>query len=75
MKLQEVGRANNDHAHWLRQLLEEFRRRRLLPLKQELENQLHAVSDHAQALELLRRLQNHAATTDPGSTTDGSARP
>ena len=73
MKLQEVGRANRDHARWLRQLMEEFRRRRLLPLKQELHNQLHAVSDHAQALELLRRVQNHTALVNPGDSPDGDA--
>lgn len=73
MKLQEVGRANRDHARWLRQLMEEFRRRRLLPLKQELHNQLHAVSDHAQALELLRRVQNHTVLVNPGDSPDGDA--
>ncbi len=59
LKLQEVGRANPNPAECLRQLLEEFRRRRLQPVKQELHSQLNAISDHAQAVELLRRLQNH----------------
>jgi DNA primase len=61
LKLQDVGRANPDRAATLRQLLAEFRRRRLQPVKQELQNQLNAVSDHAQAVELLRRLQDHTA--------------
>jgi DNA primase len=59
LKLQEVGRANPDPAECLRLLLAEFRRRRLQPVKQELHSQLNAISDHAQAVELLRRLQNH----------------
>ena len=57
LKLQDVGRANPDRGATLRQLLAEFRRRRLQPVKQELQNQLNAVSDHAQAVDLLRRLQ------------------
>jgi DNA primase len=62
LKLQEVGRANPNREATLRQLLAEFRRRRLQPEKQELHNQLNAVSDHAQAVELLRRLQEHTAS-------------
>src|SRR5262249_11931764 len=61
LKLQDVGRANPNRDATLRQLLAEFRRRRLQPVKQELQNQLNAVSDHAQAVELLRRLQEHTA--------------
>jgi DNA primase len=57
LKLHEVGRALTDRAAWLRQVLGVFRQRRVLPEKQELHNQLHAAGDHAQALELLRRLQ------------------
>ncbi len=59
LKLQDVGRANPNRDATLRQLLAEFRRRRLQPLRQELQNQLGAVSDHAEAVELLRRLQDH----------------
>jgi DNA primase len=62
LRLQDVGRANPDRAGTLRQLLAEFRRRRLQPAKQELQSQLSAVSDHAQAVELLRRLQDHTAS-------------
>jgi hypothetical protein len=62
LKLQEVGRANPNRDATLRQLLAEFRRRRLRPVKEELHNQLNAVSDHAQAVELLRRLQDHTAS-------------
>ena len=57
LRLQDVGRANPDRGATLRQLLAEFRRRRLQPVRQELQNQLSAVSDHARAVELLRRLQ------------------
>ena len=48
LELQEVGPANPDRAAWLRQLLAEFRTHGgFSPLKQELQNQLHAASDHA----------------------------
>jgi DNA primase len=57
-ELQEVGRANTDRRTWLRGILDHFAERRALPVKQELRNQLHATSDHAEAVELLRRLQN-----------------
>ncbi len=57
LELQEVGRANPNRDATLKQLLAEFRRRRLQPVKQELQNQLQAVSDHDQALDLLRRVQ------------------
>jgi DNA primase len=57
LKLQEVGRAHTDRATWLRQILARFRERQQLPAKQELQNQLHAASDHATAVELLRQLQ------------------
>jgi DNA primase len=62
LELQEVGRANADRGATLRQLLAEFRRRRLQPAKLELQNQLSAVSDHARAVELLRRLQEDTAS-------------
>jgi len=61
LKLQDVGRANPDRGATLRQLLAEFRRRRLQPVKQEIQSQLNAASDHAEAVELLRRLQEHTA--------------
>lgn len=57
LHLQDVGRHVTDRALRFRQLLEEYRRRhRLEPVKQELHNQLHAATDHAAAVELLRRL-------------------
>jgi len=58
LKLQDVGRRNPDKAAWLGQILLRFRERRLRPEKEELQNQLHAASDHSTALELLRQLQN-----------------
>jgi DNA primase len=60
MGLQEVGQAHGDRATWFRRILACFRERQQLPAKQELQNQLHAVSDHATALELLRQLQNRS---------------
>jgi DNA primase len=57
--LQEIGRHNTEREAWLRKIVVEFRRKRLLePKQQEIKNQLHAASDHATALDLLRQLQN-----------------
>jgi DNA primase len=61
LQMQEIGRASADRATWLKQLLAEFRKRRELPEKQELQNQLQAANDHAAAVELLRQLQNQEA--------------
>jgi DNA primase len=57
LKLQDVGRRHPEREAWLRRLLAHFEERRARPAKQELQNQLHAASDHAAALELLRQLQ------------------
>jgi DNA primase len=57
LQLQEVGRTERDRPARVQQLLEVFRKRRVLPIIQELHNQLHAATDHDQAVELLRRLQ------------------
>ncbi len=62
LKSQAVGNDHPDRAGWLKRVVDEFRRKRLRPVKQELHNQLHAVSDHARAVELLRQLQNHTAS-------------
>jgi DNA primase len=59
LELQEVGRLNPDPGAWLRNLLDELRRKRQVePQKQELLTQLHATRDEATAKELFRRLQN-----------------
>jgi hypothetical protein len=49
----------------LRQLLVEFRKRRLLPEKQELQNQLQAASDDKEAIRLLRQLQEQTLDLKP----------
>ena len=56
--MQETGRQMQDRPAALRQLINEFRKRRLQAKKQELQDQLHAEADHTQAVELLRQLQN-----------------
>src|SRR5262249_23580946 len=59
LELEEVGRANPDRHQWFEKVLAEFRRKHHVdPLQQELKNQLVATSDHATALDLLRRLQH-----------------
>jgi DNA primase len=68
LKLQDIGRRNPDRAAWLRQILTRFQERRLQPEKQELQNQLHAASDHSAALELLRRLQNRNVELGPDTS-------
>jgi DNA primase len=68
LEMQDVGRANPDRPAWLRQLLVRFRERRARPVKQELHNQLQAASDHAAALELLRRLQNRTSELGPDTS-------
>ncbi|MFN4261191.1 MAG: DNA primase [Gemmataceae bacterium] len=57
LELQELGRMHADRAGWLRQLLAEFRRRRLLSQNQAIQHQLQAAQDHAQAVELLRQFR------------------
>jgi DNA primase len=59
LRMEEIGRAVPERPARLRQLLAEFRKRRLAPEKQQLHNQLQAVGDDAQAIELLRQLQQH----------------
>ncbi len=58
MKLREIGLGERDREDRLRQLLEHHAERRLRPVKESLQNQLHAASDHAEALKLFRQLQN-----------------
>jgi DNA primase len=74
LQLQETGRMHPDRQGWLRELLARFRERRLRPVTQELHNQLHAASDPAAALELLRQLQNRNVELDPGSSSVAEAR-
>jgi DNA primase len=56
-RAREIGRQDPDRPRWLAQIIAEFQRRRREPRKVELNDQLHAVADHAQALVLLRQLQ------------------
>lgn len=58
LKMQEHGSRSTDRSGWLQSLLLEFRRRALLPKRQELHGQLQGVDDHDSALELLRQLQS-----------------
>jgi DNA primase len=74
-QMREIGRASPDRSTWLRQLLAEFRKRRELPEKQELQNQLQAANDHASAVALLRQLQNQKSevrSQESGARSQGS---
>lgn len=58
LEWQELGSTYRDRPECLRDIVAEFERKRHRePQQQELKNQLQATSDHATALELLRRLQ------------------
>lgn len=63
---QEIGRANPQRGAWLDRLLAEFRQRRLLPEKQQIQDRLQSASDHTEAVELLRRLQQQTDDLQPG---------
>jgi DNA primase len=67
LRLQDVGRKDPDRAASLQQLMAVFGKRRLRPITLELQNQLHAACDHTEAVELLRRLQNHTVGLEPGA--------
>jgi DNA primase len=58
LTLHDLGREIPERPEKLKQLFLEFRKYRLEPVKQELQNQLHAATDHKEAVELLRQLQN-----------------
>jgi DNA primase len=60
LEWQEIGKQHRDRAAWLQNILARFRERRALPEKKELQSRLQAVSDHTQALELLRLKQNRS---------------
>jgi len=68
LKLQDIGRRHPDREAWLRRLLARFEERRTRPVKQELQNRLHAASDHLAALELLRQLQNRTGELGPDAS-------
>jgi DNA primase len=70
LKLQDIGRRHPEREAWLKRLLAHFEERRARPVKQELQNQLHAASDHQAALELLRQLQTKHATGAGGAHPD-----
>jgi DNA primase len=58
LKEQETGRSNPDRSDWLRRVLAAFHNRRVQSAKRELQNQLHAASDHTEAVRLLQQLRD-----------------
>jgi DNA primase len=58
LEMQEIGLMNPDRAKWLADLLKGFRARHESSEKQELQHRLLAAGNDAEALDLLRRLQN-----------------
>jgi DNA primase len=73
MGAQGIGKANADRRSCLEKLLAEFRRRQVEPVKQELQNQLQAASDHTEAVELLRQLQHRTVSSESGPLPVGGA--
>jgi DNA primase len=73
LKAQEVGLANSERRAWLEKLIAEFRRCRVEPVRKELQNQLQVASDHTDAVELLRQLQNRTVSSDSGPLPVGGA--
>src|SRR5205807_2041446 len=68
LRAQEIGRMMPDRAAALRQILDFFKKRQIESHKHELQDKLHAASDHAQALELLKRLQRAGEEATPAQT-------
>jgi DNA primase len=66
LRLRDLGRLHADRSAWLDKLLAAFRKRREVTKTQELQNQLHAVHDHAEAVALLRQLQQ-TVSSEPGA--------
>jgi len=64
-RMQDVGRMMVDRASALRELVAEFRKKRSVPEKEVLQNQLQAASDHTEAVELLRQLQQRTVGLEP----------
>jgi DNA primase len=58
LKLHDIGRSQPDRPRWFQVILKKFREERAKPQKQQIREQLTAASDHDQAVELLRKLQN-----------------
>lgn len=59
-RARDIGRQERDKAAWLEQIRAEFRKRHVQPRVEDIRNQLHAAGDDAEAIELLRQLQDQA---------------
>jgi DNA primase len=57
LDLQMVGRTNPDRRGWLQRIVEVFRRKKDEVERKKLKSELQSASDHAAALDMLRRLQ------------------
>jgi hypothetical protein len=74
IEAQDRGRQVSDRDAFFAQLLTHFGERRQRRVTQELQNQLHAASDHAAALELLRQLQNRNVELGPDASSVAGVR-
>jgi DNA primase len=65
LRAQEIGLMHADRGGWLRQILGRFRERRTARQVSEVRGRLTATTDHGEALEQLRRLQQAGAAGPP----------
>lgn len=75
LRMQEAGRRAPDRPTWLGRILEVFRNRKVTPIIQELQNQLHAATSHDQAVDLLRRLQKPTEGLGSSARDEQAAQP
>jgi len=65
LRMQSIGRMIADRPGALSGLVSEFKKKRSASEKQELQNQLQAASDHTEAVELLKQLQQRTVGLEP----------
>jgi DNA primase len=65
LRMQNIGRMIADRPGALSGLVSEFKKKRSASEKQELQNQLQAASDHTEAVELLKQLQQRTVGLEP----------
>jgi hypothetical protein len=65
LQLQEIGQTHANRAGWLGQIVERFRERRAARRAMEVRGKLNATTDHAAAMEQLKKLQQTAVTSPP----------
>jgi DNA primase len=65
LRAQEVGQMHSDRSAWLTLILERFGERRAARRSMEVRGKLNATTDHAAAMEQLKKLQSQPAVSSP----------